>query len=200
MNLPKSILKTFNSIIFLIHEWADYTAKAWGFSDWHSMNHYIFFIKTKGATLAVLLTSILIGLIAWIESWVFSPAYTYVVFLSLMIAESLLGTIKAMRVDKEHFNLDKSARIVPKAIAHTFALSASWHMSNADALFSWMPSTVFVFFSIQNFMKSILHLVDMKYLEGSFANFMRDKFSQNNDFTPTEKKDENKPSGDQDPA
>lgn len=200
MNFIKPIFKAFEHFLILIHDGANYTAKAWGFSDWNSMNHYIFFLKTKGATTAVLITSIMIGLIAWIESWVFSPAYTYVVFLSLMIAEAIFGTIKAIRVDKEHFNLDKSARIIPKAIAHTFALSTSWHMSNADPLFAWMPSSVFVFFSIKNFMKSILHLVDMNYLEGSFANFMRDKFSQNNDFIPTEKKDENKRSGDQDPS
>ena len=177
---------------------ADYTAKAWGFNDWSTMNQYIFLLKSKGITAAVLVASLTFGALAWIESWVFAPAYTYVVFLCLMFAESILGTLKAIRVDNERFNLDKSARIVPKAIAHTFALSASWHMSQAEALFAWMPSTVFIFFSIQNFMKAILHLVDLKYMEGSFANFMRNKFSQNNDFIPTDNED--KPSGDQDPS
>jgi hypothetical protein len=198
MNFKEIVINLIDQSIHLLQMGADYTAKAWGFSDWITMNQYIFFLKTKGITLAVLIASLTFGLLAWIESWVFSPAYTYVVFLCLMFAESILGTLKAIRVDKERFNLDKSARIIPKAIAHTFALSASWHMSNAEPLFTWMPSTVFIFFSIQNFMKAILHLVDLKYMEGSFANFMRNKFSQNNDFIPTD--NENKRSGDQDPS
>jgi len=174
------------------------SAKALGFHDWSGMTHYIFLIKNKLFTGAVLAVSLTLGVIAWIEQWVFAPAHTYIVFLLLMIAESALGTIKAMNVDGEKFNLDKAARIIPKGIAHTFALSASWHMSNAEALFAWMPSTVFVFFGIQNFMKAILHLVDLKWMDGSFANFMRNKFSQNNDFIPTD--NENKPSRDQDPS
>lgn len=184
----------------LIGKGLNLSAKAMGFHDFEGMNNYIFMIKNKLITASVLVVSFTLGFIAWVEQWVFAPAQTYIVFLLLMIAESILGTMKALRVDKEHFNLDKSARIIPKAIAHTFALSASWHMANSEPLFAWMPSTVFIFFGIQNFMKSILHLVDLKWMDGSFANFMREKFSQNNDFTPTEKKDEDKPSGDQDPS
>lgn len=165
-------------------------AKAFGFHDWDSMYTYIFIVVNKYLTLSVLVISFGISVSGWIESWVFSPAYTYVVFIGLMLAEINFGTFKAIRVDKERFDWDKAARIVPKFIAHTFALSAAFHMAKAEPLFTWMPSTVFIFFSAQNFMKSILHLVDMNALPESFANFMRDKFSQNNDFTLTKKKDE----------
>lgn len=189
-----------NELIKFIAQGLNLSAKAMGFHDWQGMTHYIFLIKNKLITGSVLLVSFMIGLTAWLEQFVFAPAQTYFVFLLLMASESILGTLKALRVDNEQFNLDKSARIIPKAIAHTFALSASWHMSNSEPLFAWMPSTVFIFFGIQNFMKSILHLVDLKYMDGSFANFMRDKFSQNNDFTPTEKKDEDKPKRDSDPT
>lgn len=196
MKLIELIYKGFD----LLNEGLDLSAKAMGFKNFDGMYHYIFFIKNKIFTLSLLMVSFSIGFITWLEKWVFAPAQTYIVFLLLMFSESLLGTVKALRVDKEHFNLDKSARIIPKALAHTFALSASWHMANSEPLFTWMPSTVFIFFGIQNFMKAILHLVDLKWMDGSFANFMREKFSQNNDFTPTRKKDEDKPSGDQDPS
>lgn len=176
----------------------EYSAKGFGFHDWNTMTHYIFLLVNKSVTSLLLISSLFIGMNGWIEDWIFSPLYTYVVFMALMLAEITLGTVKAITIDGEKFNWDKAGRIVPKLIAHTFALSAAFHMSNAEPLFSWMPSTVFIFFSIQNFMKCILHLVDMKSLDGSFANFMRNKFSQNNDFTPTE--NENQRKGDQDPS
>jgi hypothetical protein len=106
-----------------------------------------------------------------------------------MLAEAILGTLKALYADNEKFNFDKFARLVPKFLAHTFALSSAYHMARAEELFSWMPSTIFIFFGIQNFMKCILHLVDLKVLDGGFANFMRQKFSQNNEYLINEPKD-----------
>lgn len=181
-----------------VQEGINLSARSFGFHSFESMISYIFVIANKLTTATVLITSITIGTFAWMEQWVFAPMYTYIVFSALTLSEALLGTAKAMLIDNEKFNWDKFLRIVPKFMAHTFALSAAFHMANAEPLFAWMPSTIFIFFGIQNFMKSILHLVDMNILDGSFANFMRERFSQNNQFQTQH--NENKPSGDQDPS
>lgn len=173
----------------IFQEGLDLSAKSFGFNNWDSMFSYTFLIANKITTFILLTTSITISLSGWIDDWIFSPVYTYMVFAGLTVAEALLGTVKAINVDSEKFNWDKFLRILPKFMAHTFALSAAFHMSKAEPLFSWMPSTVFVFFGIQNFMKCILHLVDLKVLDGSFANFMREKFSQNSEFIPTKNED-----------
>lgn len=185
------------TIDFISHGF-NLAAKSFGFHDWDSMSGYVFLIVNKTVTVSLLVISLTISINGWIESWIFSPFYTYAVFIALMLAEVFFGTLKAIKVDKEKFNWDKFGRLVPKFLAHTFALSAAYHMSKAEPLLVWMPSTVFIYFSVQNFMKSAMHLVDLKGLEGGFTDFMRQKFSQNNDFIPT--KNENKPSGDQDPT
>lgn len=167
-------------------------AKSFGFQDWDSMSVYVFLLANKTVTVSLLIISFTISINGWIESWIFSPVYTYAVFIALMLAEVFFGTLKAIKVDKEKFNWDKFGRLMPKFLAHTFALSAAYHMSKAEPLLVWMPSTVFIYFSVQNFMKSAMHLVDLKGLEGGFTDFMRQKFSQNNDFIPT--KNEDKPS------
>lgn len=175
-------------------------AKSFGFQEWDSMNSYIFMIANKSITSLILIFSFSIGITGWVENWIFAPLYTYMVFISLMLAEILLGTIKAMQIDKEKFNWDKFGRIAPKLLAHTFALSAAFHMAKAEPMFSWMPSSIFIFFSIQNFMKCLLHLIALKSLDGSVADFMMSKFSQNNDFIPTDTKNEDKHKGDSDPS
>lgn len=191
------ILSCFSKSFFVkfIHEGFNLVAKSFGFNSIESMVSYTILIINKSTTITVLITSITLSFTGFIESWIFSPIYTYGVFISLMLAEAILGTLKAIVKDKEKFNFDKFVRIIPKFLAHTFALSSAFHMAKAEELFSWMPSTIFIFFGIQNFMKCILHLVDLKVLDGSFANFMRDKFSQNNEIKPAQYED--KPSGDQ---
>jgi hypothetical protein len=183
-----------------ITEGLNLTAKSFGFHEWDSMNNYIFLIVNKSMTLMIFIFSFTIGVSGWVENWIFAPVYTYMVFISLMLAEISFGTIKAMYIDKEKFNWDKFGRIMPKLIAHTFALSAAFHMAKAEPLFLWMPSSIFIFFSIQNFMKCLLHLIALKSLDGSVADFMRSKFSQNNDFIPTDINNEDKQKGHSDPS
>lgn len=181
---------TRDSVQSSIKEGFNLAAKSFGFHDIESLSSYILIITNKLTTLAVLLTSFTLSLFGFIEDWIFAPIYTYAVFMILMTSEAVLGTFKALYFDKEKFNWDKFLRIIPKFLAHTFALSTAFHMAKAEELFSWMPSTIFIFFGIQNFMKSIMHLVDMKVLDGSFANFMRKKFSQNNEITHRDYEDE----------
>jgi hypothetical protein len=192
--------KILSKSIQFVMEALNLTAKSFGFQEWESMNSYIFLVINKTITGIILIFSFTIGVSGWVENWIFSPLYTYMVFISLMLAEIFLGTIKAMHIDKEKFNWDKFGRIAPKLIAHTFALSAAFHMSNAEPLFSWMPSSIFIFFSVQNFMKCLLHLIALKSLDGSISDFMARRFSQNNDFIPTDKTNENEQSGDIDPS
>lgn len=190
------ILSCFSKTFFVkfIQDGFNLVAKSFGFNSMESMVSYTMMISNKATTITVLITSFTLSFTGFIENWVFSPLYTYAVFMSLMMAEAILGTLKAIVKDKEKFNFDKFVRIIPKFLAHTFALSSAFHMAKAEELFSWMPSTIFIFFGIQNFMKCILHLVDLKVLDGSFANFMREKFAQNNEIKPVEYED--KPSGD----
>lgn len=178
----------------LIQEGLDLSARSFGFQDMESLVSYTLLISNKLTTSIVLMTSVAISFLGFMEKWIFAPFYTYAVFMCLMLAEAILGTIKAIYFQKEKFNWDKFLRIAPKFLAHNFALMSAFHMAKAEELFSWMPSTIFIFFGIQNFMKSIMHLVDMKFLEGNFANFMKEKFSQNNEIKAAQYED--KPSGD----
>lgn len=173
-----------------IQEGLNLAARSFGFQDMESMVSYTLIISNKLTTVVVFSTSAAISLLGFMEKWVFAPFYTYAVFMCLMLAEAILGTIKAIYFQKEKFNWDKFVRIAPKFLAHNFALMSAFHMAKAEELFSWMPSTIFIFFGIQNFMKSIMHLVDMKFLEGSFASFMKEKFSQNNDMKSVNYEDE----------
>ncbi len=175
---------------FIIHG-ANDTALALGFDSWSNMMHNILMYRDSAFTTKVAVASFGIGLLAMFEDWVFAPAYTYFVFIAVSVSESIFGTIKNVWREKNKFDLDKAIRIVPKVIAHTFALSAAWHMSKADPLFAWMPSTVFVFFTSQNFLKTVLHLVDLGWMDGNFANFIRDKFTAKN-FTAPDKTDDPK--------
>lgn len=151
-----------------------------GYNSLTNAFHQIFLIKNKFLASSVFMVSIGGGLIIWIERWVYSPGATYVVFLALTIAESVFGTVKSTWYLHEKFDLTKSARIIPKIIAHSFALSSAWHMAQSDVLLGWMPSTIFIYFSTQNFLKTILHMIDMKWMDGNFANFIREKFVLNN--------------------
>lgn len=186
-----------------IHEGFNLLAKSFGFHDFDSMGSYIFVISNKFTTGVVLAFSLVVGVNGWIDTWVFSPPYTYYVFIGLMLAEIILGTIKAIWIDKEAFNFDKAARIIPKFIGHTFALSSSFHLAQVEVLLGWMPSSVFIFFGVQNFLKGCMHFVALKGLEGDFIEFMKKKFAQNNDFIPTinkNQKDENQRQRDSDPS
>jgi len=177
---------------------ANDTAHALGFDSWANMIENLFIIRDYSLTIRIAAISFCVGLFTWIENWVFAPAYTYIIFIAVTLAESLFGTVKNIWKYKEKFNLDKAVRIVPKILAHTFALSCAWHMSKADPLFSWMPSTVFVFFTSQNFLKAILHLVDLGWMDGNFANFIRSKFTSKEYFT--DQKSDQEDSKDQEDA
>lgn len=160
---------------------------ALGYSSFSVALDQLLLIKNKAFAVGLFLLSLGGGFFLWIEQWVFSPGTTYVVFVGLTVAESVCGTIKSIWYNGEQFEIDKSARVIPKLIAHTFALSAAWHLANADPLLGWMPSTVFIYFSSQNFLKTVLHMIDMKWMDGDFANFIRGKFTMNN--IGNEKKD-----------
>jgi len=142
--------------------------------------HQIFLVKNKILASSVFLISIGGGIFIWIEQWVYSPGTTYIVFLALTVSESIFGTIKSTWYSQEKFDLNKSTRVIPKIIAHSFALSSAWHMAQSDVLLGWMPSTIFIYFSTQNFLKTIIHMIDMKWMDGDFARFIRGKFAINN--------------------
>ena len=168
-------------------------AMAFGFDSWSNMVNNILMYRDFAFTSKVAVISFFIGLLTMFEDWVFAPAYTYFVFIAVSLAESICGTIKNVWKEKKKFDLDKAIRIVPKVIAHTFALSTAWHMSQADILFAWMPSAVFVYFTSQNFLKTLLHLVDLGWMDGDFANFIRDKFTAKNFNGPSDKADSKQP-------
>jgi hypothetical protein len=153
---------------------------ALGYDSFTTLLDQLLIIKNKTFAVSVFFLSIGGGFFVWIEQWIFSPGTTYLVFVALTVSESIFGTIKSLWYNKNKFQIDKSARIIPKLIAHTFALSAAWHLANADPLLGWMPSTIFIYFSTQNFLKSILHMIDMKWMDGNFADFIRGKFTMNN--------------------
>jgi hypothetical protein len=160
-----------------------YFVQAWGFDNVESLLNQTLFIKNKIYAVTLLMISVSVSV--WIDTYIFSPALTYFVFISLSFAESFTGTIKAIRVEKEKFDLDKSLKFIPKLLAHTFALSASWYLAKSDSLLAWMPSTIFIYFSVNNFLKSCLHLIDLKWLEGEFASFLKSKITEHNVFSIT---------------
>ena len=155
---------------------------AWGFDSWTSMWTQLLMFRDTAFTGKVFMLSLCAGIFIWLEEWVFAPLHVLIVFTGMTVAESIFGAIKSQMVEKEKFHLDKFIRVIPKIIAHTFALSAAWHMSKADPLFSWMPSTVFIFFTSQNFLKTILHLVALGWMDGNFARFIQDKFTDSKYF------------------
>lgn len=147
-----------------------------GYDSIYSAFNQIFLMKSKLITISILLFSVLSGVFIFIENWIFSPAITYYTFVVLSLAESIAGTLRATIINHEKFNFEKALRIIPKILSHTFCLSAAWYMSKSDPVLSWMPSTVFIYFSTHNFIKTVIHLVELKYVEGDFADFIRKKF------------------------
>lgn len=156
--------------------------RAIGYNDLGDMITSVLLIKNIGVSVLVLLGSVYISLVLIIEQYVYSPVFAFVIAIIACAGESITGTIAGVKADGETFDLNKSLRIIPKILSHAYFLSMSYNIAKAEMLLLWLPSTVFIYLTTINFLKSIRNAGKLKWVEGSFVEFLEKNISDKTNF------------------
>lgn len=141
---------------------------------------HIFLTQSKMVTMIAFIGSIPLGMIFFLENWVYAPSNHLFIFSILIFVEGILGTIRATVMDKEKFDLDKSLRVIPKWMAQVFLLSSAWHLSESTGVYEFLPTSVFAFLTFINFFKIFFHFVMLKLVDKETYEMVKKKFSDNN--------------------
>jgi hypothetical protein len=161
-----------NAGLELIRQFTNEFTRAIGYTDLRDMITSILLIKNLGISLIVLLSSISLSLMMLIEQYVYSPVLAFIVAIVACVGESISGTYANVKVNGEKFDLNKALRFIPKTLSHAYFLSMAYHIAQAEILLAWLPSTVFIYLTAINFLKSVRNAGKLKWIEGSFVQFL----------------------------
>lgn len=148
-----------------------------GFDDAWDMITSIFVFKSKMLTLATSAVSLSLSLIMFIENYVFDPAFQYGLFIALIVASSASGSYVNVKVEGHPFDFSKFTRLFGKLVGQTLVLSFAFNMGNSNVVYGWLPNFVWIGLTGINFLRTCRNLAKMKWIEGSFADYLEKKFS-----------------------
>ena len=114
----------------------------------------------------------------YIDIWVWSPPSAAYFILILLLVESITGTLVAVMVKKEVFNVKKFARTLPILVSHILILAICHNIGKFEPLLSWMTSAAFSWFSTRTALNIFIDLADLKFLKGEFVEFIRGKITK----------------------
>lgn len=150
-------------------------SQAVGFDRIEDLLISVTFIKQAFLGFYMVWVSILVTGCMFFENYIFEQKYTYIIALSSTALESVFGTIANIRVDKEKFSLQKALRLVPKVISHGVFLSFSWHMGEAEDVFLFLPTFLFIYMTGINFVKGLWHVSRIGWISKDVAEIMQNK-------------------------
>lgn len=163
-----------------------------GLSSVEDFFNQVFFMKYKFMAIYVLVFSLGSGAIlsgtftAWIETWVYAPALTFFMCLSVTVSEWITGIVKAIYVNEEKFDLTKGASIVPKLISQGWALTTAFHFGSSEPLMAWLSTSIAIFLFSFNFLKTLYQVSLLGFLPNELVVFLQDKFKLQNKATHEE--------------
>jgi hypothetical protein len=142
--------------------------KEYGFRDLNDLLHHIFafqnFFVAKIQLLVGLLTIVIVNVMGFIDSYIWSPAIGLITISIMVVLRAITGALVKTRIKKEKFNVNKSLKTVPILLAHVAMMSLSWHIGNADGVMIWLPSAVFGIFATFHFLLLGKDAVELGYL------------------------------------
>jgi hypothetical protein len=177
-NMKHWIITGYESMKIFVNEFT----KAIGYDNLTDMITSVLLIKNFGISLIVFLGSVYISILMIIEEYVYSPVFAFVIALIACAGESISGTYTNITVDGEKFDLTKALRIIPKLLSHAYFLSMAFNAAKAEVLLSWLPSTVFIYLTMINVLKSIRNAGKLKWIDGSFVTFLETNLSDKTNF------------------
>lgn len=132
----------------------------------------------KGFGFVVLQVSIagMAGFLAFVENWIYYPSSSIFIMVGLIFSDCLLGVVHSKKVekrwDRSHLN-----RFVPLMLTRIFLMSVGFHLKQADPdSFSWVPETIFAYFSAQHAMAILEHMVGLKLVKPRLLQFFASRF------------------------
>lgn len=121
----------------------------------------------KGMGFVLLQVSIagLAGFLAFVENWIYYPSSSIFIMVGLIFSECLLGVVHTRKTekrwDRSHLN-----RFIPLMLTRVFLMSMGFHLKQADPdTFSWIPETIFAYFSAQHALVILEHMVALKLVK-----------------------------------
>lgn len=148
-----------------------------GFSDIDNFFKQVFFINKSIFIYVQSAGAIISILFAFTKDWIWDPPSGAVIFIILVLIESMTSTMVAIRVHKEKFNYIKFYSIAPKLLSHLMLLSLSFNIGNHSLLLAWLPNACFGWFAARNFLTISINLIELNMVKGEFAEFVKQKLA-----------------------
>jgi hypothetical protein len=154
-------------------------SRAVGYNDITDMIASMFLIKSYAINSFVFSVSMIGSLCLFFETYIYNPLPGLMIFLVTSIGETFYGTVANIKINGEKFDINKALRVVPKILSHIFFLSLAWNMGQVELTLSWLAPAVFIYFTTMNFLKAVRSAGKLKYVTGSFVEFIEEKFADN---------------------
>ena len=134
-----------------------------------------FGMKSSASVFVQVATAAGISYFATLEKYVYSPGEAIVLMISMILADTILGAMVAVRKG-EKFNMAKISRFLPIVCAHVMIMSATWHFKQIDMdAYGWMPTATFGFLGVRNLLSVIRNMIKLKYIRADFLSFLNTK-------------------------
>lgn len=153
---------------------------------WHALGFYNMSdflatftgLKFGFAVVLQAFAGVALGYYGYIEKYIYSPGQAVIIMVVLILVDTILGAIVAVKHKGQRINLAKLGRMFPILIANIMVMSFSWHFKNIDAdAYGWMPSATFGFLGVRNLLSVIRSCIRLRYLRADFLSFLNTKIS-----------------------
>ncbi len=133
----------------------------------------------KSLTLVVLQVSAasLVAGSEFLADYIYKPPSAVFIIVGLILADTLLGLLVAYNAGHK-VDLRKMTRMVPIMLSHLAVMSVSYHISLAEPVaFAWLPSAVFGFFAMRNFLSAVQNMIRLGWMRGEVLEYLNRRLS-----------------------
>lgn len=162
----------------------------------HDARDFVFGVF--GKTIAVVVVQLVVGLAAsfvpFVREWLYDPPAALLLIGLLILADTILGAIIAVRLNREVFSLNKFTRMWPVMLAHFTLMVLSFWLSKTESWLIHLPSFTYFFFATRNLLSVVRNMTRLKLIRAEFLTHLVAFLDSTPSPKPTNLTEDEKPS------
>lgn len=140
-----------------------------------ALRYYLVWLEA--VALGLFVTVLALNYVDFVESYIYAPYFSYVMYNVSIFGNIALGVIVAMRVHKERFDFSKVLRGFGQAVGQNGLLAYAFNLARADSFYVWFPITVWVALTFLCSLKILRNAALLDWIEGKLADLLIKQFS-----------------------